>query len=98
MIEADGPLFATVTLDSADLASRPGRGGSTRRPKPVALGRTGVRLRRAGQARLRMRLGPRARRLLARRRRSLVVRILVSGRDGAGRPVVAARLVRVGRA
>lgn len=96
-IEADGPLFATVTLDSADLASRRGRGGSTRRPKPVALGRAGVRLRRAGEARLRMRLGPRARRLLV-RRRSLVVRILVSGRDGGGRPVSAVRLVRVGRA
>ena len=91
-------MRAAVTLDSADLASRPERGGSTRRPKPIALARARIELRRAGEAHLRLRPGPRARRLIVRRRRALVVRVLVSGRDGAGRPAAAARLVRVGRA
>ena len=96
-LEVDGPLRASVTLDSADLASRPGRGGPTRRPRTIVLARSRVELKRAGDARLWLRPGPRARRLLARRRRSLDVRILVSGLDGAGRRVGAARLVRVGR-
>ncbi|HZG49912.1 MAG TPA: hypothetical protein VEY90_10335, partial [Thermoleophilaceae bacterium] len=86
-----------VTLDTADLASSPGRGGSTRRPRTIALARSRVELKRAGEARIWLRPGPRARRLLARRRRSLDVRILVSGLDGAGRRVGAARLARVGR-
>ena len=90
-------LEATVSLDSADLLSRPGRGGSSRRPKPVLLGRKEVELPVEREITVRLRPSARGRRLLARRRRPLDARIVVSGRDLAGNRVAVVRMVRVSR-
>ena len=52
--------------------------------------------RRGGEVVLRLKLGRRARRSLARRRKKLRMRVLVSARDGAGNVRTATRTVRVG--
>ncbi len=90
-------LEATVSLDSADLLSRPGRGGSSRRPKPVLLASRRVELPVEREVTVRLRPSGRGRRLLARRRRSADARIVVSGRDPAGNRVAEVRIVRISR-
>ena len=87
----------SITLDSLDLASVKGRGGSTRRPRRVKLAAAEVVVERpGGQAAVRLKLDRRARRALARRRKSVRARVLVSARDGAGNVRTAARTVKVG--
>lgn len=96
-VDADEAATVSVTLDSLDLASVKGRGGSTRRPKRVKLAAAETVLERpGGQASLRLKLDRKARRALARRRKSVRVRVLVSARDGAGNVRTATRTVKVG--
>jgi hypothetical protein len=96
-VDADEAATISITLDSLDLASVKGRGGSTRRPKRVKLASAETLLERpGGQAAVRLKLDRRARRALARRRKGVRARVLVSARDGAGNVRTAARTVRVG--
>jgi Bacterial protein of unknown function (DUF839) len=94
-VELLAPAGARVSaaLDTADLLRRPGPGGTTKRPRTVALARS--RFRAGGGAR-RLRLGPRARRRLRARRRPVTARLLVTAQLPDGRRLVAVRLVRVG--
>jgi uncharacterized protein len=84
----------SVVLATPDLLTRPGPGGTSDRPRTVALARRRFEgLRRTRRPRLR--LGPRARRRLSRRRRPLTARVLVSARLEDGRLLTEARTVRV---
>jgi secreted PhoX family phosphatase len=95
-VELVAPAGARVSalLDTADLRRSPGPGGTTDRPRTVALARSRFRAGR-GQRRLRLRLGSRARRQLRGRRRPLTVRLLVTAVLEDGRRLAAVRLVRV---
>jgi uncharacterized protein len=97
-IEVKAPAGSNVTavLDTADLLRSPGPNGTTDRPRTVTLSRRRFRgLRRTRHPRLR--LGPKARRRLGRRRRSLIARLLVTARLPNGRRLSAVRRVRVHR-
>jgi hypothetical protein len=96
-VDADEAATISITLDSLDLAGVKGRGGSTRRPRRVKLASAETLLERpGGQAAVRLKLDRRARRALARRRKGVRARVLVSARDGAGNVRTAARTVKVG--
>ena len=96
-VKADEASTVSITLDSLDLSRVKGRGGSTQRPKRVKLATTEMILERpGGEASVRLKLDRRARRALARRRKKLRVRVMVSARDGAGNVRTAARTVKVG--
>ncbi len=96
-VNTDEAATVSITLDSLDLARTKGKGGSTQRPRRVTLATAEAVIERGGgQAAMRMKLDRRARRALARRRRKLRMRLLVSARDGAGNVRTTARTVRVG--
>lgn len=96
-VNADEAATVSITLDSLDLARVKGKGGSTPRPKRVKLATVETVLERpGGQALVRLKLDRRARRALARRRKKLRLRVLVSARDGAGNVRTATRTVKVG--
>ena len=96
-VAADEAATVSITLDSLDLARVKGKGGSTPRPRRVKLAAAETVLERpGGEVALRLKLDRRARRALARRRKKLRMRVLVSARDGAGNVRTATRTVRVG--
>jgi uncharacterized protein len=98
-ITASRPVTVSAALTTAALASRPGKGGSTQRPVTVLLTRQrGLRLRRAGSLRLRLKPGRKGRVRLRRRARSLEARLVVLAVNDAGERAVAVRRVRIGRA
>jgi hypothetical protein len=93
-VKAPPGSMVSAVLDTADLLRRPGPDGTTDRPRTVTLSRRRFRgLRRARQPRLR--LGPKARRRLLRRRRPLIARLLVTARMPNGSRLSAVRRVRV---
>jgi hypothetical protein len=93
-VRAPAGADVSVVLDTPDLLTRPGPGGTTDRPRTVTLARRRFEgLRRVRRPRLR--LGPRARRRIGRSRRPLTARVLVSARLADGRRLTAVRLVRV---
>jgi secreted PhoX family phosphatase len=95
-VEVTAPAGSVVSavLDTADLLRSPGPDGTTERPRTVALARRRFRVTRRAR-RLRLRLGPRARRRLTRRRRPLTARLLVTARLPNGRRLSEVRRVRV---
>jgi uncharacterized protein len=98
-IGARRAVVVSVALTTSGLADRPGFGGSSPRPVTVLLRRRrGLRLRRAGVLRLRVRPGRKGRVRLRRRSRSLDARLLVMAVNDAGERAVAVRPVRIGRA
>ncbi|HYI37823.1 MAG TPA: hypothetical protein VEX39_14520, partial [Thermoleophilaceae bacterium] len=98
-VDTDEAATVSITLDSLDLASVKGRGGSTRRPRRVKLATAEVVVERpGGQAAVRLKLSRRARRALGRRRKRVRARVLISARDGAGNVRTASRTVKVGAA
>jgi uncharacterized protein len=96
-IEVVAPAGARVSavLDTADLLREPGPDGTSDRPRTVALARR--RFRGGERRRVRLRLGPAARRRLARRRRPLTVRLLVTATLPGGRRLAEVRRIRVTR-
>jgi hypothetical protein len=86
-----------IALRTPDLSRRPGRGGSTARPRSVRLAKARGRVERGGSRRLRLHLGRGGRARLRRRPKALNARLIVSSVDGAGNRTIVARLVRVGR-
>ena len=95
-VEAPAGARVSAVLDTPDLFRTPGPDGTTDRPRTVALARTPSR-RLPRSRRLRLRLGPLARRRLRRRRRSLSARILVTARLTDGRRLSAVRHIRIVR-
>ena len=95
-VESNAHLDATVAMETPDLRRRPGQRGSTPRPRTVVLARRGLRLERERPLRLRLRVGPRPRRLLRRGRTPLTIRVLVTGLDASGRRGSALARVTVG--
>jgi hypothetical protein len=85
----------SAVLDTADLYRERGPNGTADRPRTVALARR--RFRGGKRRRMRLRLGPVARRRLARRRRPLTVRLLVTTRLPGGRRLGEVRRIRVTR-
>ena len=93
-ISAPAGARVSAVLDTADLLRHPGPGGTADRPRTVALARrTLVASRRP--KRVRMRLGPRARLRLARRRKPLTARLLVVAVLPNGRRLSAVRRIKV---
>jgi secreted PhoX family phosphatase len=93
-VSAPSGSVVSVVLDTADLLRRPGPEGTTDRPRTVTLARWRFRaMQRARQPRLR--LSPKARRRLERRRRPLAARLLVTARLPDGRRLSEVRLLRV---
>jgi secreted PhoX family phosphatase len=93
-VTAPAGSAVSVVLDTADLLRIAGPGGTTDRPRTVALARRRFRgMRRARRPRLK--LGPKARRRLLRRRRPLTARLLVTARLESGRRLTEVRRVRV---
>jgi hypothetical protein len=86
----------SAVLDTSDLFTTPGPGGTTDRPRTVALARRRFRGRSRSQ-RPKLRLDPSARRRLRRRRRPLTARILVTARLTDGRRLSAVRHIRIVR-
>jgi uncharacterized protein len=98
-IDAGEPVLVSAALMTAALADRPGRGGSSRRPVTILLGRRrGVRLGRSGTRRLALRPQRKGRIRLRRRSRSLEARLVVIAVNRAGRRAVVTRRVHIGRA
>jgi uncharacterized protein len=96
VIEVRAPAGARVTavLDTPDLRRTRGQDGTTERPRTVALARRQlVGLDRT--RRLQLRLGPKARRRLRRRRRPLSARLLVTARLPNGRRLGSVRRIDV---
>ena len=96
VVEVSAPEGARVSavLDTADLMRDPGPGGTAARPRTVALSRRTVRGS-GDPKRVRMRLGRRARVRLARRRKPLTARLLVTAVLPSGRRLSAVRRIRV---
>jgi uncharacterized protein len=96
-VEVVAPAGSRVSavLDTADLYHEPGPGGTADRPRTIALARR--RFRAGKRRRMRLRLGPLARRRLARRRRPLMVRLIVTTRLPGGRRLGEVRRIRVTR-
>jgi uncharacterized protein len=95
-IAAGEPVVLSVALTTSELADRPGLGGSSPRPVTVLLGRRrGLRLRRGGRLRLRLRPGRKGRVRLLRRARTLDARLVAIAVNGAGRRAVVVRSVRI---
>jgi uncharacterized protein len=95
-VEVTAPAGSVVSavLDTADLLRTPGPEGTTDRPRTVTLARRSFRAtQRERQARLR--LAPKARRRLRRRRRPLTARLLVTARTPDGRRLSEVRRVRM---
>ncbi len=96
-VSTNEAVTLSITLDSLDLARVKGKGGSTPRPRRVKLATAETVVERpGGEAALRLKPTRRGRRALARRRKKLRVRVLVSARDGAGNIRTATRTVSVG--
>ncbi len=95
-VEAPAGSRVSAVLDTPDLLTTPGPGGTTDRPRTVVLARRRFRGL-PGSQRLRLRLDPSARRRLRRRRRSLTARILVTARLTDGRLLSAVRHIRIVR-
>jgi uncharacterized protein len=93
-LRAPAGARVSAVLDTVDLARRPGPDGTVDRPRAVALARSRHRAR-GGTRRVRLRLGPRARRRLGRRRRPFTARLVVTARLPDGRRLTAVRFVRV---
>ncbi len=85
-LEVTVPAGSVVSavLDTADLLRSPGPEGTTDRPRTVTLARRRFRIG-SGVRRPRLRLGPKARRRLRRRRRPIAARLLVTARLPDGR-------------
>jgi uncharacterized protein len=94
-VTAPSGSLVTAVLDTADLLRTPGPDGTTARPRTVTLARRRFRAARRSR-RPRLRLGPKARRRLGRRRRPLTARLLVTARLPGGRLLSEVRRVRVG--
>ena len=96
LVEVDAPAGARVTavLETADLRRDPGPGGTADRPRTVALSRRTLRGSRDPK-RVRMRLGRSARLRLARRRKPLTARLLVTAVLPSRRRLSAVRRIRV---
>ena len=87
-----------VALDTHDLESEPGKGGSTERPKNVTLGRVKGQVER-GPSFVNLVVPPprgRAKRLLARQEDRVTLRLLVSVLDASGNERNAVRRVTLG--
>ena len=96
-VSTNEAVTLSITLDSLDLARVKGKGGSTPRPRRVKLATAETVVERpGGEAALRLKPTRAGRRALARRRKKLRMRVLVSARDGAGNVRTATRTVRVG--
>jgi hypothetical protein len=95
-VEVTAPAGSVISavLDTADLLRTPGPHGTTDRPRTVVLARRRFPAMRRGR-RVRLRLGPKARRRLSRRRRPLTARLLVTARLPGGRRLSEVRRVRV---
>jgi uncharacterized protein len=93
-VTAPAGSVVSAVLDTADLLRRPGPAGTTDRPRTVALARRRFRVGSRARA-TRLRLGPKARRRLQRRRRALSARLLVTARLPSGRRLSEVRRVRV---
>lgn len=99
-IEVDEPGTVAVQLDSPDLATRPGKGGSTPRPRNIVISRGEAVAERnvtAVEVELPKPTG-RARKLLRAKRGKVRARLLVSVRDAAGNESALVLRVRVGAA
>jgi uncharacterized protein len=96
LVEVSAPRGArvSVVLDTADLLRHPGPGGTSDRPRTVALARRRMRVGR-GPKRARLRLGRRARLRLLRRRRPLTARLLAVAVLPDGRRLSTVRRIRV---
>jgi uncharacterized protein len=93
----DEPSSLSLVLDSGDLGRVRGKGGSTARPRTLALARRRGRIAAGRWVKVRMRPGGRRHRLLRLRRRAMTVRVVGVARAADGTRVTGARLVRVGR-
>jgi secreted PhoX family phosphatase len=93
-VRAPAGARVSMQLDTADLLRTPGPGGTTDRPRTVALARRHVLGTRSGRL-VRLRPGTKARRRLWRRRRPLTARLLVTAVLPNGRRLSAVRRVRV---
>jgi hypothetical protein len=95
-IDVRAPAGARVSalLDTSDLSRDPGPGGTTDRPRTVALARRRFRGQRRSR-RTRLRLDGPARRRLRRHRGPLTVRLLVTSRLPGGRRLSEVRRIRV---
>jgi hypothetical protein len=93
-VTAPAGSVVSVVLDTADLLRSRGPEGTTDRPRTVTLARRRFRGMRRERL-LRLRLGPKASRRLARRRRPLTARLVVTARLPDGRRLSEVRRVRV---
>jgi uncharacterized protein len=95
-IDVSAPAGARVSalLDTSDLSRDRGPGGTTDRPRTVALARRRFRGRQRSK-RIRLRLDGPARRRLRRHRGPLTVRLLVTSRLPGGRRLSEVRRIRV---